>query len=109
MPSLTNRMVRAASLDAKLYEEVEADRSSMSQAATVVVIASVAAGIGQIFNGGITGLIGGVIAALVGWFLWAGLTFLIGTKLLPEPQTEADFGQLARCLGFAYAPGVSLR
>jgi len=38
--------------------------------------------------------------------MWAGLTFLIGTKLLPEPQTQADFGQLLRSIGFSASPGV---
>lgn len=106
MASLVNRMVRAAKLDSTLYEEVEADSSALGQAMGVVVIASVAAGIGNMANGGVTGLIGGVIAALIGWFIWAGLTYLIGTKILPEPQTEADIGQLLRTLGFASAPGV---
>ena len=106
MASLANRMVRAAKLDSALYEEVEADSSALGQAMGVVVIASVAAGIGNMANGGVTGLIGGVIAALIGWFIWAGLTYLIGTKILPEPQTEADIGQLLRTLGFASAPGV---
>ena len=106
MASLVNRMVRAAKLESALYEEVEADSSALRQAMGVVVIASVAAGIGNMAYGGVIGLVAGVIAALIGWFIWAGLTYLIGTKLLPEPQTEADIGQLLRTLGFASAPGV---
>ena len=43
---------------------------------------------------------------LVGWYVWAFLTYIIGTRLLPEPQTEADHGELLRTLGFASAPGV---
>ena len=74
MASLVNRMVRAAKLDSALYEEVEADSSALGQAMGVVAIASIAAGIGNMANGGVTGLIGGVIAALIGWFIWAGLT-----------------------------------
>ena len=46
------------------------------------------------------------IASLVGWFLWAGVTYLVGTRLLPGPQTQADFGQLLRTLGFSASPGV---
>lgn len=106
MASLTNRMVRAARLDIKLYEEVEADRDAIKQAIAVVVIASVAAGIGDIMRGGIMGLIGAVLASLIGWMIMAGLIYVIGAKLMPEPQTKADFGQLARTLGFAYAPGA---
>jgi len=106
MASLQDRMLRAAKLDANLYEEVEADQSAMGQAISVVVITSVAAGIGQIGSAGIGGIIGGTIAALVGWFLWALVTYLVGTKILPEPQTSADLGELLRTIGFSSSPGI---
>ncbi|HEX9638231.1 MAG TPA: YIP1 family protein, partial [Acidobacteriota bacterium] len=106
MASLTERMIGAAKLDVATYEEVENDTTAMGQAMLVVVLSSVAAGIGTIGMLGIRGLVIGTIVAIVGWFLWAGLTFLIGTKLLPEPQTQADFGQLLRSIGFSASPGV---
>lgn len=106
MASLLDRMVRAAKLDINLYEEVEADKSAMRQALTVVVLSSVASGIGTIGILGIQGLIIGTISALIGWFVWACLTYFIGTKLLPEPQTKADVGELLRTIGFSSAPGV---
>lgn len=106
MASLLDRMVRAAKLDINLYEEVEADKSAMGQALTVVVLSSVASGIGTIGILGIQGLIIGTISALIGWFVWAYLTYFIGTKLLPEPQTKADVGELLRTIGFSSAPGV---
>ena len=56
MASLVNRMVRAAKLESALYEEVEADSSALRQAMGVVAIASVAAGIGNMANGGVTAL-----------------------------------------------------
>jgi hypothetical protein len=43
MVGLVARMIRAAQLDAALYEEVEADRSALRQAITVVVLSSLAA------------------------------------------------------------------
>ena len=49
---------------------------------------------------------GGTIVALVGWCVWAFLTYFIGTRLLPEPQTKADYGELLRTIGFASAPGL---
>jgi hypothetical protein len=48
----------------------------------------------------------GTIMALVGWYIWAYLTYLIGTKLLPEPQTSADQGELLRTIGFSSSPGL---
>jgi len=106
MALFTDRMIRAAKLDVNLYEEVEADKSAMGQAMAVVILSSVAAGIGTISTTGIKGLVLGTIVALVGWFIWAFLTYYIGTRLLPEPQTKADFGELLRTIGFSSSPGV---
>jgi hypothetical protein len=106
MASITDRMIRAAKLDVNLYEEVEADKGAMGQAMGVVVLSSIAAGIGTIGTAGIKGLVLGTIVALVGWFIWAFLTYFIGTRLLPEPQTKADYGELLRTIGFSSSPGV---
>ena len=106
MSPFVDRMIRAAKLDVHLYEEVEADKGALGQAMGVVVLSSVASGVGLGEAGGVTGIVAGTIAALAGWFIWAFLTYFIGTKLLPEPQTRADFGELLRTIGFASAPGV---
>jgi hypothetical protein len=106
MASFTDRMIRAAKLDAALYEEVEADKGAMGQAMGVVILSSVAAGIGTINVTGTSGLIFGTVVALIGWFIWAFLTYYIGTRLLPEPQTKADYGELLRTIGFSSSPGV---
>ena len=106
MSSFTERMIRAAKLDVALYEEVEADKGAMGQAMGVVILSSVAAGIGTISATGIKGLIFGTIVALLGWFIWAFLTYFIGTRLLPEPQTKSDYGELLRTIGFSSSPGV---
>ncbi|MEE2664441.1 MAG: hypothetical protein VX681_10030 [Myxococcota bacterium] len=106
MADIQERMLRAAKLDVELYEEVEHDEGALGQATAVVILAAVAAGIGSLGIGGLTGLVSGTLAALFGWYVWAFLTYYIGTRLLPEPQTEADHGQLLRTIGFASAPGV---
>lgn len=106
MGGLGERMIRAAKLDASLYEEVEADLGAMGQATAVVVLASVAAGIGASGSGGLGGLIVATVAALAGWYIWAFLTYWIGTRFLPEPQTSANYGELLRTIGFSSAPGI---
>ena len=106
MNILTDRMIRAARLDVSLYEEVEADQGATGQAMAVVVLSSVAAGVATIATRGIGGIVLGTVGALVGWVVWAWLTYLIGTRILPEPQTKADVGELLRTLGFASSPGV---
>ena len=104
--SFKNRIIRASMLDSNLYEEVEADKSAQGQAMAIVVLASIAAGIGLYKTGGFSGIITGTMAALIGWYVWAYLTYFIGTKFLPEPQTEADLGELLRTIGFASSPGL---
>ena len=106
MNILTDRMIRAARLDVGLYEEVEADQGATGQAMAVVVLSSVAAGVATVATRGIGGIVLGTVGALVSWVVWAYLTYLIGTRLLPEPQTKADVGALLRTLGFASSPGV---
>ncbi len=106
MPSIQDRMLRAVKLDAQLYEEVEADKGAMGQATAVVLLSALAAGIGNFSNGGLLGIAGGALGALIGWYIWAYLTYFIGTRLLPEPQTEADAGELLRTIGFSSTPGL---
>ena len=106
MADFKDRIIRAAKLDVKLYEEVEADTTAMRQATGVVILSSIAAGIGAIAKGGLGGILIGTIAALVGWYVWAFLTYFIGTKLLPESQTKADMGEMLRTIGFSTSPGL---
>jgi hypothetical protein len=106
MSALTDRMLRAARLDANLYEEVEADTNTMSQATSVVVLASLAAGIGSFAQGGVAGMIVLTLGSLLGWYVWAYLTYFIGTRMLAEPQTKADLGELLRTIGFSSSPGL---
>ena len=101
-----DRIIRAAKLDVNLYEEVEADKGAMSQAMGVVVLSSVAAGIGSIGTIGIKGIVIGTITALIAWYVWAYVTYIVGTKVLPEPQTKADYGELLRTIGFSSSPGL---
>ena len=106
MTSFKERIIRAAKLDVSLYEEVEADKGAIRQAMGVVVLSSIAAGVGSIGKGGFGGILIGMIAALIGWYIWAYLIYLIGTKLLPGPQTKADLGELLRTIGFSSSPGL---
>lgn len=105
MATMMERAIGAAMLDAATYEEVEHDPGAMGQAAVVILVVALAAGIGAA-RGGLGAIAVGAIGSLIGWLLWAAITWLVGTRLLPTPQTEADFGQLLRTLGFSAAPGV---
>jgi hypothetical protein len=106
MNTFYDRMIRAAKLDKSLYEEVEADKGAMGQAMAVVILSSLAAGIGGIGKAGFGGFLGGLVLALIGWFIWSYLTYMIGTKLLPLPETRTDYGELLRAIGFSSSPGL---
>jgi len=100
------RVTGVLKLQPQVFEEIEGDRSATSQALTVVVLASVAAGLGGGLFIGPIALIQTTIASLVGWVMWAALTYVIGTKLMPEPGTRTDMGELLRVIGFSYAPNL---
>jgi hypothetical protein len=106
MASFKDRIFRAAKLDVTLYEEVEADKGALGQSMGVVVLSSVAAGLASISTAGFGGILVGTITALIGWYVWAYITYFIGTKLLAEPQTKADPGELLRTIGFSSSPGL---
>ncbi|HEX9878892.1 MAG TPA: YIP1 family protein [Candidatus Binatia bacterium] len=103
--SIAQRMVRAAKLDVHTFEEVEADEKATSQALGVVVLAAIAAGIGT-KGGGLVGILIGSLVALASWYIWAYITYWIGTKLLAEPGTRASHGELLRTIGFSASPGL---
>jgi hypothetical protein len=99
-------MIGAARLRPQTFEEVEADSSATRQALLVVLLVALATGVGSLGTGGVRGLIVGVAIALVGWAVWAGITYLIGTTLFRTAETHASWGQMARTLGFAQSPGI---
>ncbi len=106
---LVQRVIGVLKLDVNTYEEIEADESATSQAAMVVAIVAI---IGGLVSGGFAALGGGdflpsflqqLIGAFVGWFIWAGVTYFVGTSLFGG---KSDMGQMLRVLGFAQAPGI---
>ena len=106
--SIFNRMIRAARIETAVYEEVEHDRDATMQAALVVVGTSIAAGIGGGIALGFGALILLPLLSIAGWAIYAWITYFIGTRLLAGPETSADWGELARTLGFANTPRALL-
>jgi hypothetical protein len=105
--SFTDRLIGAARLDDRTYEEVEHDTTATGQAAAVVIIAAIAAAIGGAAEGN-EGLIAGVLGTLIGWVVSSAFVYFIGTQLLPSAQTQADLGQVLRTMGFAEVPSFLL-
>ena len=108
---MLGRVLGAARLDAATYEEVEADGKATIQALIVVVVVTIASVVGEMLGGGddfelVNALVIGVIRGVVSWAIWALITWIVGTTILNTEATEADWGQLARCTGFAQTPGI---
>ena len=103
---MIKRMMGAARLDAAIYEEVESDPSATKQALTAAILVALATGIGTFGTGGPAGLVVGIVAGIGLWALWAWITYFVGTTILKTGETEANWGQLARTLGFAQSPGL---
>jgi hypothetical protein len=106
MADLTGRMMGAMQADVQTFTENENDPAAMGQAITVIAIAGVAALIGNLFRSGVVAGVLAIIASLIGYALFSLLVFLIGTKLMPEPTTKANFNEAFRVIGFAASPGV---
>jgi hypothetical protein len=102
--SFTERIIGAARLDNSIYEEVEHDRAATPQAAGVVALVAASSAIGGISLGPAV-VLTAIAVSIIGWLLWAGLTYLIGDKLLGGTAT---WGELLRTLGFAQGPGILL-
>jgi len=108
MTTFLRRLLAALALDPRLFEEVEADRRATGQALAVVLFAAVGAGIGNAGIGAGAPRVIAVVAlgSVAAWLTWATLLYTLGTRVMPERDTWADFGQVLRTLGFAAAPGA---
>ena len=106
---MLDRMIGAARLSVETFEEVEHDRGATIQALVVVIIVAAFSGIGTFLSGDasiLDAVILGAVRGVVGWAVWALVTWIIGATILKGPDTEADWGQLARVTGFAQTPGL---
>ena len=102
------RLIGAAALRAETYEEVEGDRRANGEAVVVVVLSSIAAGLGARGFGAVDA--GDIVffsaVALMAWVAWASIVYQVGARILPGPSTRADIGEVLRTTGFATAPGL---
>ncbi len=104
-----SRMLGAALLNRNTFEDVEHDRSATWQAMLVVVLVSISGAVGGVLSGDaglVMGLVLGIVGGIVWWALWALGCWLVGTTILNTPETRADWGELARGIGFAQTPGL---
>ena len=99
-----NRVFRAIKIDIDLYEEVEKDKSATIQAGVVVVLSSLAAGVGAL-QLGVSNFLLAPALSLLSWYVWAYIIYFVGVKMFADPNTRSNHGELLRTIGFSSAPG----
>ena len=50
---------------------------------------------------GISGL-----TAIITWFIWSLLIFVVGVKLFPDKESKVPFKKVLIAVGYAHAPGI---
>lgn len=105
-------MFRAAKLDTGLFEEIKSDTTASGQAFLVVIVVSLATGVGA----GIAGifqwagewsiwlLLVFVVSSIVSWILLSFLAYLVGARLLKKGQAPVTFKTILRTIGFSTSP-----
>src|SRR5688572_31818357 len=92
------RVVGALKLDSSDLEDIERDPTAIGQAAGIIALAALAGSLGHIWRGGFGTILFSIVASLVGYVLWAVVVWLVGTKVMPDPATKADFPETFRVI-----------
>ena len=100
-----NRIFRAIKIEIDIYEEVKKDTSATLQAGIVVVLSSLAAGVGALQIGASNFLLAPVIS-LLSWYILAFILYFVGVKLFGGSKTKSNHGEILRTIGFSSAPGL---
>ena len=100
-----NRIFRAIKIDISVFEEVEKDKTATIQAGIVVILSSLAAGVGALQLGASNFLIAPALS-LLSWYVWAYVIYFVGVKLFGGVKTKSNHGELLRTIGFSSAPGL---
>ena len=113
---MLRRMIGAAMLNGSVYEEIKADRGALAQAIAIVVLVTICGIVGDVL-GSVIGdeeqsiqLVGavlkGVLSGLLSWALWVTLLYFVGAVMLKTDNTDTNWSELGRVVGFAYTPGL---
>lgn len=111
---MIDRIMRAIRLDFTVFREIAEDQNAMTEAAIIVTIVTLLSGIGTFigalisdigFGAALLGLLSTwlISGILLGWILWAVLTYFVGTMLF---QGKTDIPEMMRVLGYANAPNL---
>jgi hypothetical protein len=102
---MIDRIIGVLRLDVNTYETIEHDPEALTEAAIIVAVVALLSGLGSAIGADnfIVGFLSTMLWAFIGWFIWAGVTYWVGTSLF---EGEADLNEMLRVLGYAQAPGI---
>jgi len=106
MHIFVSRMVRAAKLDASLFEEIINDPSTQGQSVWVVAVFAMATGYGMFSRAGVTAVNSCLVTTFFAWYFWAFTLYFVSTYLFRNTVTKTDRKTILRVVAFASAPGV---
>ena len=101
-----NIIVRSLKLDKTLYK----DNKNFGEAAIyfaglIMILDGVAGAVAANTiiktSIGISGL-----TAIITWFIWSLLIFVVGVKLFPDKESKVPFKKVLIAVGYAHAPGI---
>ena len=100
-----NRIYRSVKIDPDVFDEVQKDKNATVSAGIVVVLSSLAAGVGASHLGSVNFYLAPALS-LATWFVWAYIVYFVGVKLFPDLKTKTTQQALLRSIGFSSAPGM---
>lgn len=101
---MIRNVTRVVLLDVDFFKEAAVDKSLNIQAAVIVVVASGLAGVGSAIAENVPAIAAipaGIVAGVLGWLLWSGVSLLLGTKVFGG---DSSYDEMLRVIGFAFAP-----
>jgi hypothetical protein len=102
---IINRAIRVSKLDLPVFREISRDGNATKEAAIVVAVVALAAGIGALTDS-LWAVILSVISAFLYWTVFSAMTYFFGKNIFGTPTTQVDVESLMRTLGFAQAPRI---
>ena len=101
-----NIIVRSLKLDKSLYKESKYfGEAGLYFAGLIMILDGVAGAVAA--NTIIKTAIGiSGLTAILTWFVWSILIYVIGVKIFPDKETKVPFKKLLIATGYAHAPGL---
>lgn len=101
--TLGTRMVGVASLDQKVFADIDDDPFAQYQAVQIVLLSAVSSLIGLTVGGPGLGLAAAIVIG-VRWWAMTRIITRMGERWLPNHAKPVTRGRAARLTGFAHAP-----